>query len=187
MFLLQRLLENIKIICEKNDALILDETGGTGSSGEYHCFEYDGIVPDFLVLGKTLGRIHSNKLCLYPEFEELIKSGSQRVEMSCTFQAHSLAIASAIEVQKIISQDTFIENVFKKGEYIRKVLKDNLKDQNFIKDIRGRGIRNTVEYQCEDINDFCSQISYELFENYNILTAKMAQNFFFSCNESFMG
>ena len=165
--------KSIKEVCAKNDIhLILDEVWcGTGSSGKYHCFEYDDIVPDFLVLGKTLGCGYIPISCVIvpAEFEEIVKTGTQRVEMSCTFQAHSLAIASAIEVQKIISKDTFIEDVFKKGEYIRKVLKDNLKDQNFVKDIRGRGIRNTVEYQCEDINDFCSQISYELFENYNIL------------------
>ena len=165
--------KNIKKICEKNNIhLILDEVWcGTGASGKYHCFEYDDIVPDFLVLGKTLGCGYIPISCiLVPfEFEEIIKKGSQRIEMSCTFQAHGLAIASAIEVQKIITQDGFIEDVFKKGEYIRKVLKDSLKDQIFIKDIRGRGVRNTVEYQCENINNFCSQISNDLFDNFNIL------------------
>ena len=39
-----------------NIHLILDEVWcGTGSSGRYHCFEYDGIIPDFLCLGKSLG------------------------------------------------------------------------------------------------------------------------------------
>ncbi len=165
--------KKIKRICEKNNIhLILDEVWcGTGSSGKYHCFEYDEIVPDFLVLGKTLGCGYIPISCvLVPyEFEELIKSGSQRVEMSCTFQAHSLAIASAIEVQKIITEKGFIKEVFKKGEYIRKILKENLANEPYIKDIRGRGVRNTIEYQCDNINDFCSKLSSEMFKKYSIL------------------
>ena len=173
MYLQQRILEKIKRICEKNNIdLILDEVWcGTGSSGKYHCFEYDEIVPDFLVLGKTLGCGYIPISCvLVPyEFEELIKSGSQRVEMSCTFQAHSLAIASAIEVQKIITEKGFIKEVFKKGEYIRKILKENLANEPYIKDIRGRGVRNTIEYQCDNMNDFCSKLSNEMFKKYSIL------------------
>ena len=49
--------------------------------------------------------------------------------MSCTFQAHSLAIAAAIEVQKIITEKDFIKKVFTKGEYIRKILKENLANE----------------------------------------------------------
>ena len=165
--------KNIKRICEKNNIhLILDEVWcGTGSSGKYHCFEYDGIVPDFLVLGKTLGCGYIPISCVIvpSEFEQLIKSGSQRVEMSCTFQAHSLAIASAIEVQSIITEKGFIKEVFEKGEYIRKILKENLRNEPYIKDIRGRGIRNTVEYQCDNLSEFCTKLSSEMLENYSIL------------------
>ena len=44
-----------KICTENNIHLILDEVWcGTGAR-KYYCFEYDEIVPDFVVLGKTLG------------------------------------------------------------------------------------------------------------------------------------
>ena len=37
--------------------------------------------------------------------------------MSCTFQAHSLAVASALEVQKIITEKDLLKKFIKKVTY----------------------------------------------------------------------
>ena len=147
--------KGIRKICTKyNIHLILDEVWcGTGVSGKYYCFEYDEIVPDFVVLGKTLGCGYIPISCvLVPsDFESLVKKTSERIEMSCTFQAHSLAVAAALEVQKIITEDGFIEEVFKKGEYIRDALQGRVGAHHFVKNIRGRGVRNSIEYDCKNV------------------------------------
>ena len=157
-------------ICKKyNIHLILDEVWcGTGSSGRYHCFEYDDVIPDFLCLGKSLGCGYIPiSAVLVPAAFEHIKSG--RVEMSCTFQAHSLAVASALAVQSIILEPGFISQVNSKGQYIRKVLHDQLSVHDFVKDIRGRGIRNSIEFSCNDTDKFSQTIGRLLFENHRII------------------
>ena len=49
--------KKIRRVCDKNKIhLILDEVWcGTGTSGKIYCIDWDGITPDFLFLGKTLG------------------------------------------------------------------------------------------------------------------------------------
>ena len=168
--------KRISEICKRNNIhLILDEIWcGTGVSGKYHCFEYDEVVPDFLVLGKSLGcgYIPLSAVIVDARFNDSIKKGSGRIEMSCTFQAHSLAIASSIAVQKIITSDGYIEDVFKKGNYIRKTLSENLGNIPIVKDIRGRGVRNTLEYETTNNQLFSKLLSEKMFDKKIIMSCK---------------
>ncbi len=168
--------KRISEICKRNNIhLILDEIWcGTGVSGKFHCFEYDDVVPEFLVLGKSLGcgYIPLSAVIVDKKFNDAIKKGSGRIEMSCTFQAHSVAIASAIAVQKIITSDGYIENVFKKGKYIRKTLREHLGSIPIVKDIRGRGVRNTLEYETANNQFFSKLLSEKMFNKRIIMSCK---------------
>ena len=165
--------EKVHKLCKEYDIhLILDEIWcGTGSSGKYHCFEYDNVMPEFLILGKSLGcgYIPISAVIVDGEFEETIKNGSKRIETSCTFQGHSVAVASSLAVQKIITSDTFIYDVYKKGNYIRDSLKSLLGDHEFIKDIRGRGVRNSIEYQTGNNQLFSKLLTERMFNEKNII------------------
>lgn len=165
----------ISQLCEKyNIHLILDEVWcGTGTSGKYHCFEYDDIVPDFLCLGKSLGcgYVPISAVLVPRQLEEVIKNGSGRIEMSCTFQAHSVAVASALAVQSIILSDNFISDVFNKGKYIRNCLSQAIGSHSFVKDIRGRGVRNSIEYNCDYLPEFSQAIGSKLFAEHRIISS----------------
>ena len=142
-----------------------------GAEQEYQVniiVSYDEIVPDFVILGKILW-LYPNKLVGPSDFESLVKKTSERIEMSCTFQAHSLAVAAALEVQKIITEDGFIEEVFKKGEYIRNALQDRVGAHHFVKNIRGRGVRNSIEYDCKNVALFSNELSNQLLKEFSII------------------
>ena len=164
--------QRVSQVCKKNNIhLILDEIWcGTGVSGKYHCFEYDNVIPEFLVLGKSLGcgYIPISAVVVDDKFNDAVTNGSRRIEMSCTFQGHSVAVASALAVQKIISSDNFIEEVHKKGNYIRNILRENLCKNPLVKDIRGRGVRNTIEYDTKNNSQFSKLITEKML-NKNIL------------------
>jgi len=164
---------DIGAVCKKNNIhLILDEIWcGTGVSGKYHCFEYDNVLPDFLVLGKSLGcgYIPISAVIVDEEFNNVIEKGSGRIEMSCTFQGHSAAVAASLAVQEIITENGFIDEVYKKGNLIRETLKENLLDNPIVKNIRGRGVRNSLEYSTADNNLFNQLLSERLFKEKNIL------------------
>lgn len=165
--------KGIHDVCKKNNIhLILDEVWcGTGVSGKYNCYEYDEIIPEFLVLGKSLGcgYIPISAVVVDKSFEDIIKSGSERIEMSCTFQGHSTAVAASIKVQEIITSKGFIEDVYNKGNYIRNTLSSELGKNPLIKDIRGRGVRNSLEYKTNNNEYFSNLLSEKILKEKKIL------------------
>lgn len=50
-----------------------------------------------------------------------------------------MGCAAALEVQRIIREDNLVENVRDNGEYLGKLLREQLADHPHVGDIRGRG------------------------------------------------
>ena len=160
--------KQIKHICKKNNIhLIMDEIyTGTGICGKYNCFSWDDFEPDFLLIGKTLGAgyiplsavLHNSKI------ETVIKNNSGRVSYSTTHQGHSLGVAAALAVQKVICSNNNIEHAKKLGEYLMKNLRNQLKQIELIKSIHGRGLRFSVEYNTND-NESFSDLLYKRMKN----------------------
>ena len=169
--------KNIRKICDKyNVHLILDEVWcGTGTSGKSFCIDYDKITPDFLFVGKTLaaGYAPVSAVITRKKFTDFIKSKLGAIQISTTHQGHSLGISAALSVQKIIQNKKFLRNVFMNGNYMRQTIESELKKESFYKNVRGRGLRNSMEYQCEN-NHLFGQILTNVAKNKHnlILSAK---------------
>lgn len=163
----------IRKICNKyNVHLILDEVwSGTGTSGKFYCFDWDDITPDFVFLGKTLaaGYAPLSAILTTENIYDIIKSGSGRVENSTTFQGHSASVAAGLAVQKIITNKDFLNNVIKKGELVRNILNTNLSDNFFFKNVRGRGLRNSLEYECSEKHKFGMTLAKVMKDKHKIL------------------
>ena len=141
--------KKIKKICDKyNVLLILDEVWcGTGVSGKYFCFEWDDIIPDIVFMGKTLaaGYAPVSGLATRTEISKKIKDYYGSIPFSTTHQGHSL-VAATLATQKIIHNQKFLTKVKLNGEYFRNTLNDELKNHEFFQNVRGRGLRNSLEY-----------------------------------------
>ena len=115
-------------VCQKYDIhLILDEVWcGTGTSGKIYCVDWDGITPDFIFMGKTLGAGFAplSALVTSSRVEEQIKNGQGQIQHSTTHQGHSLCIAATLAVQNIIHDDDFLKDVNEKGEFLRNTLEE---------------------------------------------------------------
>jgi adenosylmethionine-8-amino-7-oxononanoate aminotransferase len=164
--------KKVRKICSKYDIhLILDEVWcGTGVSGKYFCFDYDSITPDFVFLSKTLAAGYG-ALSLVITREELfkqVKKRSGQIYYSNTHQGHSLSTAAALEVQKIINNKYFLNEVNNKGHYLRDIINSELKNHDFFVNVRGRGMRNSFEYNCINKNLFGSMLKDNLKKKYNI-------------------
>ena len=89
--------------------------------------------------------------------------------MSSTFQAHSLSVAASLAVQKIITEPLFIESVESKGEFIRTYLTNTIGSHPYVKDIRGRGVRNSIEFDCNNVNLFTEYLGSVLYHKHRII------------------
>jgi len=163
----------IRAICDKYDIhLILDEVYcGTGSTGKIYCCDYDGITPDFIFIGKTLAAGYGalSAVITSSKIEDIIKNGQGRLQHTSTHQAHSLSVAAALAVQKITHNDSFLNGVTELGKHMRSILSDELKDLDIFRDIRGRGLRFSFEYQTKNNVEFADKLYKVMLEKHNIM------------------
>jgi len=123
-------------LCKSRDLLLLaDEVQtGVGRTGTLFAFEQYGIKPDVLSFAKgiagglPLGGILANEKC-----SAVLTSGTH----ATTFGGNPVAAAGAIEVLSQLDEKA-LKEVRKKGDYIKKKIKDwNIKS---IGEVRGKGL-----------------------------------------------
>jgi adenosylmethionine-8-amino-7-oxononanoate aminotransferase len=166
--------KRISEICKSNDIhLILDEVyTGTGISGRYFCCERDqGVTPDFILMGKTLGAGYAptSAVLTSEEIEESIRLGSGRVSYSSTHQGHTLCTAATVAAQKYILENDLVEATDSLGEYMMNVMSEELEDNDFFASVHGRGLRFSLEYASTDNANLGDEIRHLLKEDYQIL------------------
>ena len=165
--------KEIRKICDRYDVhLIIDEVWcGTGTSGKIYSIDHDGVTPDFIFMGKTLGAGYAPVSCvvLSQQICETIKSNGDSVPHSTTHQGHTLSMAAALAVQKIIHNQALLDNVTLLSNRIVKNIERGLANSKFFFNIRGRGLRLSIEYRCENDHKFGVYVSNTLRLNHAIL------------------
>lgn len=143
----------IQEVCNKYEIhLILDEVYcGTGTTGKFFAFEYDQISPDIVFFGKTLAAGYGAISALAVNRKILdglrISDPAARIQHSTTHQAHSLAVAAACAIQSEINTEHFLSEIRRKGDLFRNSINSALSDLDLIFDVRGRGLRFSIEHK----------------------------------------
>ena len=70
---------------------------------------------------------------------------------------------------KIINNNDFLKNVSNKGKYFRSIIYNELKNNEFFHNIRGRGMRNSVEHNTPDNDLFAKELQKNALEKYNLI------------------
>ncbi len=163
----------VREICDRYGIhLILDEVYcGLGRSGKVYCCEWDGITPDFVAQGKQLSAGYGpiSAVVTKSEFEEVIKAGKNRIFFASTYEAHPLAVVAAIEVQKIVQSDEMLEHVNSGNTLIMSHLTEGLEKHAFFKNVRGRGMLVSLEYDCLDRDLFNQDLERSMRYEYSVL------------------
>ena len=148
-------------ICKKNNVLLIaDEIqSGLGRSGKLFAFEYEGMKPDAVIIGKALSggcypvsAVLSNK-----EILGVFNPGDH----GSTFGGNPLGAAIARESIKVIVEEKLVENSFELGNYFRKKLKAI--ESSHVKEIRGKGLFIGVELtpEAKGARRFCEALKEE--------------------------
>jgi adenosylmethionine-8-amino-7-oxononanoate aminotransferase len=142
--------QRVRAICDRHGALlILDEVMcGMGRTGTMHAWEQEGITPDLQVVAKGLGGGYQpiGGVLIGRRIVDAIAQGSGSFMHGHTYQAHPVACAAALEVQRIIRGDNLLENIRAMGARLETALTERFGNHRHVGDIRGRGLFWALEF-----------------------------------------
>jgi adenosylmethionine-8-amino-7-oxononanoate aminotransferase len=148
----------MKAICRKYGALfVLDETMcGMGRSGTLHAWQQEHVpgdleqdcLPDLQMIGKGLGGGYQPiaGVIVGKEVVAVVGSGTGSFIHGQTYQAHPVACAASLAVQRIIRREGLLPNVQKQGVYLSQLLQNKLGSHRNVGDIRGKGLFWAIEF-----------------------------------------
>ena len=140
---------SLQNICQEHQIyLIADEVKvGMGRTGKWFSFEHVGIIPDAVVLGKSLGGgLPISAVVGRKEIMDSMTAGHM-----FTTSGNPICTRAALETIAIIQDDNLIDNAKVQGEYFLNCLKQLQTNHPLIGDVRGRGLAIGIEL-VEDIN-----------------------------------
>lgn len=131
------LAEAARICKENNVLLICDEIqSGLGRSGKMFAFEYDGIRPDMVIIGKALsgGFYPVSAVLASKEVLGVFRPGDH----GSTFGGNPLAAAVACAALTVLKEEKLVERSFELGGYFMERLRSI--ESPHIVQVRGRGL-----------------------------------------------
>jgi 2,2-dialkylglycine decarboxylase (pyruvate) len=137
----------LKAHCERRGMLlILDEAQTSlGRTGEMFAFERDSVIPDILLLSKTLGA--GMALSSVQTSDEIAEMAAARGFMFVTTHTNDpLPAAVALKVLEVIQRDHLVERSNVLGSRLRKGLQNLMQRYECIGDVRGRGMLLGTEF-----------------------------------------
>ena len=149
-----------QIADENNLLLVLDEIQtGLGRTGKMFAFEYEGIRPDVLCVGKALsgGIMPISAMLANNEVMQVFTPGDH----GSTFGGSPLAGAVAIAALNVLVDEHMVENAADLGAYFAQKLKEL--NSPVIKDIRSKGMMIGVEVTEDALTGraYCEQLMKE--------------------------
>lgn len=121
--------------CEEKDILLIVDEVQTGMSrtGKLFCYENYGIKPDVITSAKALGGGLPLSACMCSEkLADVMTVGTN----GTTFGGNPIACAGAMRILEVVSDEKFLEEVCRKGEYIR----ERVSQMKGVSEVRGMGM-----------------------------------------------
>jgi hypothetical protein len=143
-------LKQVRAVCDRYGILlILDEVmSGMGRTGHLFACDEDGVAPDIIAIAKGLGAGYQpiGAMIASTRIYDTIVGGSGFFQHGHTYVAHVAACAGALAVQRVIQEEHLLDNVKKRGEQLRQLLREKFSDHPHVGDVRGRGLFVGVEF-----------------------------------------
>jgi len=145
-------LRNIRKICDENQWLMmLDEVQtGLGRTGTFFCYQAEAIKPDVVALAKGLANGVPIGACLAAlPYADLFEPGSH----GSTFGGNHLSCNTALATLEVIEKEQLVQHAQKQGVLLINSLREALKNNPHVIDIRGKGLMIGIELDrpCTDM------------------------------------
>lgn len=140
----------MRAVCDRHGALlVLDEVMcGMGRTGTLHAWEQEGVAPDIQAIAKGLGGGYApiGGILVGGRVIAALRNGSGIFLHGQTYQAHPVACAAALEVQRILQDQALVPAVARQGARLESLLTDRFGNHAHVGDIRGRGVFWALEF-----------------------------------------
>ncbi|OAQ38178.1 L-lysine 6-transaminase [Pedobacter psychrophilus] len=151
----QEFLEQLRIICDENDALLIyDEVQtGVGLSGKFWCHQNFGekARPDIIAFGKKMqvcGILAGPKL---DEIEDNVFKVSSR--LNSTWGGNLVDMVRCSKILEIIEEDNLCENAAVVGDYLQKKLLAISQVDERVSNVRGQGLITAFDFPSKEMRD----------------------------------
>ena len=132
-----------RVTLELDIPMICDEIQcGMGRSGRLFAFEHAGIVPDVILASKAIGGSQPMAVVIYDRKLDKWTAGAH----AGTFRGNQLAMAAGTVVLQRVTRKEFLDDITRKGGYIKDALLRLQKEVSIIGDVRGMGLMLGVEF-----------------------------------------
>lgn len=145
----EEFLKGVRAICDENDILlILDEIQcGMGRSGYMFAWQEYGVKPDIMTSAKALGC--GVPVGAFMMTEKVGQSSLKAGDHGTTYGGNPLAGAAICEVFRQYEERNLTEHVKEVGAYLYEKLEEIKNENPNIKDHRGKGLMQGLEFDCE--------------------------------------
>jgi adenosylmethionine-8-amino-7-oxononanoate aminotransferase len=140
----------VRELCHRHGALlILDEVMcGMGRTGTTHAWEQEDAPPDIQIVAKGLGGGYQpiGGILITRRIVDALRAGSGAFLHGQTYQAHPVACAGALAVQRVIRDDGLLANVRAMAPVLEHALTERFGNHAHVGDVRGRGLFWALEF-----------------------------------------
>ena len=145
-------LQEAQRLCEKHGTLLVIDEVQTGihRTGPFIASHHFGITPDMVILAKALsgGQVPVGALLMRSDICRSVYSSIDKAFVhASTFSENALAMRAGLATLQVVEQEKLGERSTVLGEKLRSELKTRLARFEMVKEIRGLGLFNAIEFQ----------------------------------------
>lgn len=177
-------LQQVRALCTAHDCvMILDEIQtGLGRTGKLFACEWEGVVPDILVLSKSLsgGAVPIGAtLSSAALWDRAYGSIDTFALHTSTFGGGNFASASALATLEVIANEDLAGNAARVGTQLKEALSEAVRGYPFIREVRGQGLMIAIEFEYSYkggveafVREFASRMPGNAAGTYRMLSGK---------------
>jgi ornithine--oxo-acid transaminase len=145
-------LQEAQRLCEKHGTLLVIDEVQTGihRTGPFIASHHFGITPDMVILAKALsgGQIPVGALLMRSDICRSVYSSIDKAFVhASTFSENALAMRAGLATLDVAEQEKLGERSIRLGELLRRELRKRLDRFEMVKEVRGLGLFNAIEFQ----------------------------------------
>ena len=145
-------LESVQALCQRHQTLFVVDEVQTGlcRTGRFLASHHCDIEPDMIVLAKALsgGLVPSAALLMSDEvYRSVYGSIARAIIHTSTYSENGLAMRAGLAVLEVLEREQLAERAHAAGDYLRSRLRETLSGYEMVKEIRGLGLLNGIEFR----------------------------------------